>query len=99
MEAMALRRPVISTLIAGIPELVIAGQHGWFVPAGDVEALAQAMQRCINLPLSNLVEMGEAARLRALDRHDVEREAAKLANLFSEAQRRKSFHEDNALLD
>ena len=36
MEAMALRRPVISTYVAGIPELVISGEHGWLVPAGDV---------------------------------------------------------------
>ena len=39
MEAMALRRPVISTFVAGIPELVAPGEHGWLVPAGDVEAL------------------------------------------------------------
>ena len=39
MEAMALRRPVISTFVAGIPELVQPGEHGWLVPAGDVEAL------------------------------------------------------------
>ena len=41
MEAMALRRPVISTFVAGIPELVRPGEHGWLVPAGDVEALAR----------------------------------------------------------
>ena len=35
MEAMALRRPVISTYVAGIPELVRDGEHGWLVPAGD----------------------------------------------------------------
>jgi glycosyltransferase involved in cell wall biosynthesis len=35
MEAMALCRPVISTYVAGIPELVCAGEHGWLVPAGD----------------------------------------------------------------
>ena len=39
MEAMALRRPVISTFVAGIPELVKPGEHGWLVPSGDVEAV------------------------------------------------------------
>ena len=48
MEAMALRRPVISTYVAGIPELVRSGEHGWLVPAGDVEALADAMQACLS---------------------------------------------------
>ena len=47
MEAMALRRPIISTFVAGIPELVHPGEHGWLVPAGDVEALVGAMQACL----------------------------------------------------
>ena len=50
MEAMALRRPVISTYIAGIPELVIPGEHGWLVPAGDVEALTKARRTCLDAP-------------------------------------------------
>ena len=45
MEAMALRRPVITTYVAGIPELVRDGENGWLVPAGDVEALARRDDR------------------------------------------------------
>jgi colanic acid/amylovoran biosynthesis glycosyltransferase len=45
MEAMALQRPVISTYVAGIPELVIPAEHGWLVPAGDVDALTHAVHR------------------------------------------------------
>ncbi len=41
MEAMALRRPVLSTYIAGIPELVRPGETGWLVPAGDVGAVGR----------------------------------------------------------
>jgi hypothetical protein len=36
---MSLRRPIITTFIAGIPEFVIHGEHGWPVPAGDVDTL------------------------------------------------------------
>lgn len=82
MEAMALRRPVISTFVAGIPELVRPGEHGWLVPAGDVEALAQAMQACLDAPADTLARMGEAAHTRVLARHDVDTEAARLAKLF-----------------
>lgn len=82
MEAMALRRPVISTFVAGIPELVDPGQHGWLVPAGDAEALASAMQNCLDAPLETIAEMGEAGRARVLERHDVDKEAAKLIDLF-----------------
>ena len=35
MEAMALRRAVISTFVAGIPKLVRDGENGWLVPVGD----------------------------------------------------------------
>src|SRR5262249_19021744 len=47
MEAMALRRPVITTYVAGIPELVRDPDDGWLVPAGDVAALAEAMAACL----------------------------------------------------
>ena len=65
MEAMALRRPVITTYVAGIPELVRPGENGWLVPAGDVEALADAMAACLDAPVDVLARMGEAARARA----------------------------------
>jgi colanic acid/amylovoran biosynthesis glycosyltransferase len=83
MEAMALQRPVISTFVAGIPELVQPGKHGWLVPAGSVEALAQAMQACLDAPADQLACIGEAAHKRVFDRHSVDTEAGKLAELFN----------------
>jgi colanic acid/amylovoran biosynthesis glycosyltransferase len=83
MEAMALRRPVISTFVAGIPELVDPSKHGWLIPAGDAEALASAMQACFDASPETIAGMGRAARARVLERHDVDKEAAKLADLFS----------------
>ncbi len=85
MEAMALRRPVISTFVGGIPELVHPGEHGWLVPAGDMEALAEAMQACLEAPADTLARMGAAAHERALARHSVDKEAAKLGKLFQTA--------------
>ena len=85
MEAMALRRPVITTFVAGIPELVIDGVTGWLVPAGDVESLARAIEACLEATPAELARMGEAGHLRVLARHDVDREAAKLAALFAGA--------------
>ncbi|ODS94024.1 MAG: colanic acid biosynthesis glycosyltransferase WcaL [Comamonas sp. SCN 65-56] len=82
MEAMALRRPVLSTYVAGIPELVQPGRTGWLFPAGDVDALADAMQACLAAPPDELQAMGDAARERVLQRHDVDTEAAKLLTLF-----------------
>jgi glycosyltransferase involved in cell wall biosynthesis len=85
MEAMALRRPVISTYVAGIPELVIDCVHGWLVPSGDAAAIAQALKRCLQTDSGQMQRMGEAARLRVLERHDIDTEAAKLAGYFRTA--------------
>jgi glycosyltransferase involved in cell wall biosynthesis len=82
MEAMALRRPVIATFIAGIPELVRQHEDGWLVPAGDVVALVEAMRACIEAGPDLIYQMGKAARDRALQRHDVKTEAMKLQRLF-----------------
>lgn len=85
MEAMVLRRPVISTYVAGIPELVQSGEHGWLVPAGDVEALVEAMRTCLHSSTASLARMGDAAHERVMARHDADKEAAKLAALISGA--------------
>lgn len=82
MEAMALRRPVISTLIAGIPELVEPGRHGWLVPAGDVELLANAMKDCLDASPERIGQLGRASQLRVLESHDADIEASKLAIFF-----------------
>ena len=82
MEAMALRRAVISTFVAGIPELVRPGENGWLVPAGDVEALCAALEEAAACPVETLERMGNAAFQRAAARHSIDVEAAELARLF-----------------
>ena len=83
MEAMALGKPVISTYIAGIPELVRPGLDGWLIQAGDVFALAEAMRECLQAPVERLAAMGRSAHGRVLARHHVDTEAAKLKALFA----------------
>lgn len=82
MEAMAAARPVIATYIAGTPELVKDGETGWLVPAGDVQALAQAIDAFATTPLIKLSKMGKAGRARVFECHDASQEAAKLATLM-----------------
>ena len=72
MEAMALKRPVISTYVAGIPELVVPGSNGWLIPAGDVSALAEVMCECLEVPLSQLATMGDAGFAKIVSRHDID---------------------------
>lgn len=85
MEAMSLQRPILSTWIAGVPELVIDGENGWLYPPGSVEELAQAMERCLTTSHEELSRIGRMARERVLQRHDIDRETAKLHTLFQQA--------------
>ena len=84
MEALALHRPVLSTYVAGIPELVTPGVCGWLVPTGSAEGLTSAMREVLTAPVERLAEMGDAGAKRVAERHDVAREAAKLAAMFRE---------------
>lgn len=90
MEAMAMGRPVLASYLAGIPELVRPGENGWLFPAGSVEELASAMEKCLTLPVAELTQMGESARVRVLERHNIDREAGKLIVLFEEAAAKRS---------
>lgn len=82
MEAMALRRPVIATAIAGIPELV-DGDVGWLVPSGSVDAIEGALDAALDAWPEELEAMGERARARVLDRHDPERCTGRMVDLLA----------------
>jgi colanic acid/amylovoran biosynthesis glycosyltransferase len=82
MESLALNRPVISTYVAGIPELVEPGICGWLVPPGSAETLAIAMRAALEAPLEQLEEMGKAGAERVAQQHNIDLEAKKLVALF-----------------
>jgi glycosyltransferase involved in cell wall biosynthesis len=83
MEAMAVGRPVVGTYIAGVPELVESGVNGWLVPAGNVDATADAVLRLLRTPVEELSRMGRAGAERVRTRHDANREADRLRKLFA----------------
>jgi colanic acid/amylovoran biosynthesis glycosyltransferase len=53
-EAMAMNLPVISTVHAGIPELVLPQADGILIEEGDVAAYADAMENIIDQPRSTI---------------------------------------------
>jgi len=61
LEAMATGLPVVATAVGGNPELVEAGRTGELVPAGEVEAMAQAMLKVVRDP-ATAARYGRAAR-------------------------------------
>jgi colanic acid/amylovoran biosynthesis glycosyltransferase len=82
MEAFALGRPVISTFIAGIPELV-DDRCGWIVPAGSVEAIAGAMTAALRCGAADLTAMGAEGQRRVAAAHDVHVNAKVLLGLMT----------------
>ena len=77
MESLAVGTPVVTTAIAGVPELVDAS-CGWVVPAGSAEHLADAMVEALAVDPERRAAMGAEGRRRALAGYDVRRNAARL---------------------
>ena len=82
MEALALRRPVISTYVAGIPELVVPNVCGWLVPAGESISLADAMAEALAASTETLDALGAVGAERTERMHSVDAEALELTELF-----------------
>lgn len=99
MEALALGRPVLSTYIAGIPELVRPRECGFLVPSGSLAELVTGMRELLATPLADLARMGEAGRDRVRIAHDVDRNAARLHELFRRAVAAEPMPEDSAASD
>jgi glycosyltransferase involved in cell wall biosynthesis len=74
MEALALARPVITTAITGIPELV-NDECGWLIAAGSEDALVEAMKAVLNASADELAAKGSVGRERVRRMHDADRNA------------------------
>ena len=81
MEAMASGVPVVTTQIAGVPELVRPGVSGDLVPPGDADALAQALDALLSNPARRR-SMGAAGRATVQRDFSIRTEAQRLSDLF-----------------
>jgi len=72
MEASACAVPVVGSAVGGVPEIVADGETGYLVPIGDAEAMADALAKVLRDPEKRR-QMGEAARLRMLERFNLTR--------------------------
>ena len=83
MEALALARPVVTTNVAGIPELVRDGANGFVVAPMDTPALVAALRSALTLPVAQLDAMGARGSVDVRALHSVEREVEKLDALIT----------------
>jgi glycosyltransferase involved in cell wall biosynthesis len=86
LEAIASEVPVIATRVGGLPEVVKDGEHGFLVPVGDIEAIAE---RAIELLSdSNLRrEMGKRGREWALEQYNTTRVIPQYVALYERVVR------------
>lgn len=83
LEAMAAGLPVLATRVGDIPSVVVHGESGWLVPAGDVEAMAA---RLLELAADSQLRttLGAAGARRHRDRFD----AATMIDAYADALHR-----------
>jgi len=84
LEAMAAARPVVSTRLAAIPEMVRDRESGLLVAPGHVEGLASALESLLRDPQLR-ARLGAAGRRNVEERFDVDKTAAQLLQLFEGA--------------
>lgn len=84
LEAMAMAKPAVVSDVGGLPELVVHGETGVVVPAGNASALADALLDLLG-DRDKARLMGEAARKRALAIFDRPRMVERVNALYEEA--------------
>ena len=84
MEAMFLKRPVISTYIAGIPELISHEKNGYLITAGSSTEIVKAIEDMMSGSEKELLTMSENAFIEVLKSHDIDVEASKLGSLIKD---------------
>ncbi len=81
MEAMAAGVPVVSTRIAGIPELIENGKEGFLVPASDVEGLCSVLEAFLRGEVdTGPLTANAVAKIK--NEYDVEENTKKLGAIF-----------------
>ena len=81
IEALAAARPVVSTAVGGVPEVVIHGQTGLTVRVSDAPALADAALALLRDP-SLAARLGAAGRRHVYPRYDSSRLVNDVRNLY-----------------
>jgi glycosyltransferase involved in cell wall biosynthesis len=84
LEAQARGKPVVTTRIGGLPELVEDGENGLLVEAGDRVGLADALRRVLATDEGALAAMGAKGRQQATTRFTRDRYYREMTALYAE---------------
>jgi glycosyltransferase involved in cell wall biosynthesis len=81
LEAMACALPVVTTTVAGIPEVIVDGQNGLLAEPHQVPAIADHLAALLTDPALRL-RLGSRARTEVVANFDREANARRLASLL-----------------
>lgn len=86
MEAMNLGCPIVVTKVGGNPELIVDGEHGFVVPAGEPERITEAVGLLLR-DKGRAIELGRAAQLRVRTTFSATAMARQYEGLYSSLRR------------
>ena len=81
IEAMALKKPVITTCFGGPPEVVVDGETGFIIDPRNVKLMSDRLQELLT-DEAKATAMGEAGYRRVMEQFTVERQAEKTLSLY-----------------
>lgn len=83
LEAMACQRPVVSTRVGGITDVVLDGETGLLVPPNNPDELANAVNKIVADPKLG-EHMGKAGRRRVEEKFTWDRVATETLSVYNE---------------
>ena len=86
LEAMLAALPVVATRVSAVPEIVVDGETGLLVDAGDVKGVSSALTRLLDDP-DLRARLGAAGRARAREEFSAARMADRTIEIYEEALR------------
>jgi glycosyltransferase involved in cell wall biosynthesis len=84
LEAMLAGLPVVATRVSAVPEIVVDGETGALVEAGDAEGVARELAALLGDPV-RARRLGEAGRARARSEFSVARMTERTIEVYEEA--------------
>ena len=90
IEALAAARPVVSTRVGGVPNVVQDGESGLLVPPRDPAAFAEAVLTLLRDP-ARAAQLGLAGRKAVFPKHASTRLVQDVERLYLELAREKGF--------
>lgn len=83
LEAMSMKKPIVSTAVGGIPNVIITGQNGLLVDKDNVMDLAQGIIKVLK-DQSLAEQMAEAARKTIEERYSAEAMHQRILQMYEE---------------